>query len=140
MSTDIRWIQKFNNFRSAFENLGEAVELSKERDLSALEDQGLIKGFEMTHELSWLTIKDYYQHQGQVSIQGSRYASRLAFKRGLIEDGQIFMNSIKSRHLSEHTYNEETAQQLKHEIINVYYPEMLKLATHLEELRTQELD
>ena len=60
--------------------------IHSERELSKLEAQGLIKAFELVHELSWLTIKDYYQGQGDVSIQGSKDAFRLAFKRGLIKN------------------------------------------------------
>ena len=139
MTQDIRWIQRFTHFKNALHNLGEAVELCQQRELSKLEEQGLIKGFELVHELSWLTIKDYYQYQGEVYIQGSRDAFRLAFKRGLITEGQIFMNSIKSRQLSVHTYNEATAQKLKNEIINIYYPHCCLLAQSLEALIEHEV-
>ena len=138
MTQDIRWIQRLTNLKNALHHLGEAVELSQQRELSKLETQGLIKGFELVHELSWLTIKDYYQYQGEVAIQGSRDAFRLAFKRGLITDGQIFMNSIKSRQLSVHTYNEATAQALKSEIIQTYYPHCCLLVQTFESLLDNE--
>ena len=52
MSTpDIRWMQRFQNFRQALSRLTEAVELAGLRPLSELEQQGLIQGFEYTHEL-----------------------------------------------------------------------------------------
>ena len=120
------------------EHLQSAVDLAVERELSQLEDQGLIKAFELVHELSWLTIKDYYQNQGDVSIQGSRDAFRLAFNRGLIDNGQVFMNSIKSRQLSVHTYNEETARQLKAEIINIYCEAFQTLRVILTDLKHRE--
>ncbi|OQY36067.1 MAG: hypothetical protein B6229_10735 [Spirochaetaceae bacterium 4572_7] len=99
MNRAIRWIQRFENYKKALMNLTEAAELQAERALSKLEEQGLIKAFELVHELSWLTIKEYYENQGEVSIQGSRDAFRLAFKRGLILNGDVFMKSIKSRQL-----------------------------------------
>ena len=37
---DIRWIQRFNNFNKAFDQLKDAVELSTQRQLSKLEEQG----------------------------------------------------------------------------------------------------
>ena len=49
---DIRWIQRFNNFNKAFARLKNAVQLTEERELSELEEQGLIQGFEYTHELA----------------------------------------------------------------------------------------
>ncbi len=138
MEQDIRWLQRFENYKKAFENLTEAVEIHSERELSKLEEQGLIKAFELVHELSWLTIKDYYQGQGDVSIQGSKDAFRLAFKRGLIKNGDIFMQSIKSRQLSVHTYNEETAEKLHFDILNNYFDEFNKLRMIFEELKTKE--
>ena len=50
---DIRWIQRANNFDKAFSQLKEAIELAQRRPLSKLEAQGLIQGFEYTHELAW---------------------------------------------------------------------------------------
>ena len=43
---DIRWIQRFSNFNKAFAKLEQAVKLAKERELSDLEEQGLIQSFE----------------------------------------------------------------------------------------------
>lgn len=56
---DIRWIQRFNNFKLAFAQLSEAITLFKSRELSLIEKQGLIQSFEFTHELSWKVLKDY---------------------------------------------------------------------------------
>jgi hypothetical protein len=39
MITDIRWIQRYSNFKKALSNFGEAVELANERELSKLEKQ-----------------------------------------------------------------------------------------------------
>ena len=54
---DSRWIQRSNSFDKAFAQLKEAVELARQRQLSKLEAQGLIQGFEYTHELAWNTLK-----------------------------------------------------------------------------------
>jgi hypothetical protein len=61
---DIRWKQRFNNYCKALQTLTEAVELSNIRPLSKLEQQGLIQGFEFTHELSWNVLKDYLDCKG----------------------------------------------------------------------------
>lgn len=135
MNRAIRWIQRFENYKKALMNLTEAAELQAERALSKLEEQGLIKAFELVHELSWLTIKEYYENQGEVSIQGSRDAFRLAFKRGLILNGDVFMKSIKSRQLSVHTYNDATAEKLQFDILHTYFQEFQKLSITLEDLK-----
>ena len=40
---DIRWKQRLHNYSKAFQSLTEAVELSQQRSLTALELQGLIQ-------------------------------------------------------------------------------------------------
>lgn len=51
-----RWIQRANSFRRAFSRLKQGVDLARQRELSDLEAQGLIQGFEYTHELAWNTL------------------------------------------------------------------------------------
>jgi len=53
MTEDIRWKQRFNNYQKALQTLTEAVALAQQRPLTRLEQQGLIQGFEITHELAW---------------------------------------------------------------------------------------
>lgn len=60
MITDIRWIQRYSNFKKALSDLSEAVELANERNLSKLEKQGLIQLFEYTYKPAWMTTKDFY--------------------------------------------------------------------------------
>ncbi len=57
-SDDIRWLQRFDNFQWALLVLERGVRLAQERELSELEQQGLIQGFEFTHELAWNLLKD----------------------------------------------------------------------------------
>ena len=139
MDQQIRWKQRLEQYKLAFKNLKEAVDLEKIRALSKLEEQGLIKAFELVHELSWLMIKDFYKEQGEVSIQGSRDAFRLAFQRGLIQNGDTFMKSIKSRQLSVHTYNESTAEQLHTDILNLYFGEFETLQEKFIELSNSQV-
>ena len=83
--------------------------------------KGNIQGFEITHELAWNVIRDYFIHQGNNSITGSRDATREAFNKGIITDGAGWMEMIKSRNQTSHTYNEETAEEIVDLIRNVYF-------------------
>ncbi len=118
---DIRWRQRFNNFLKAFSLLEKAVEQHKNLGLSELEEQGLIQRFEFTHELAWNVLKDYFDYQGNTSITGSRDATREAFNKGLIADGEGWMEMIKSRNKSSQTYNEDTAKEIVQNITEWYY-------------------
>lgn len=44
-NTDVRWQQRLTNFRKVLLELDEAVELMQQRELSKLEQQGVIQGF-----------------------------------------------------------------------------------------------
>lgn len=135
MENDIRWIQRFANYKKAISQLSRFIEKA---DLNELEDQGLIQCFEYTYELAWNTIKDFYESQGETGIQGSRDAIRLAFKRGLIENGDLWMKMIKSRILTSHTYNEELASEISEAIFNDYYHEFIKLLHKFYDLEETE--
>ena len=135
---DIRWIQRANNFDKAFSQLKEAVELARRRQLSKLEARGLIQGFEYTHELGWNTLKDFLEAQGTQNLYGSRDTARAAFKAGLIENGEIWMDMIQSRNLTTHTYNESTAAQIVQAILDVYFAEFKALQAKFQQLKREE--
>lgn len=118
MANDTRWLQRFSNFKKAFSQLNQFL---AKAPLSSLEEQGLIKYFEYTYELAWNTLKDFYVQQGERNIQGSRDAIKLAFQRGLIADGQGWMDMVASRIQTTHTYNEKTARLVVDDIRTRYY-------------------
>jgi len=119
-NSNIRWHQRLSNYEKALKQLQNAVNLSQERSLSEIEKQGLLKAFEFTHELAWNVMKDYFDYQGNTTIRGSRDAIREAFSVGLISEGEIWMDTIKSRTISVHTYDESTANEIASKIINQY--------------------
>jgi nucleotidyltransferase substrate binding protein (TIGR01987 family) len=136
MSEDIRWKQRFTNYIKALQTLTDAVKLAEERELSTLEEQGVIQSFEFTHELAWNVLKDYLEYQGVMNIVGSRGAVREAFKNGLIEEGETWM-MIKDRNLSSHTYDLERAQEIVERILEEHHPAFLRMAKKFNALYEQ---
>lgn len=127
---DIRWIQRFRNFRSALYRLGKAVEIvteqiNEDEEVDDLLKEGLIQRFEYTHELAWNVMKDYAEYQGYTDIRGSRDAFRKAFDMGLVTD-KSWMDSIIDRNLTSHNYDEDTAEDICENIVDVYYPLFVK--------------
>jgi nucleotidyltransferase substrate binding protein (TIGR01987 family) len=131
---DIRWIQRFNNYTKAVSQLTKFIDKG---ELNELEEQGLIQSFEYTFELAWNTIKDFFEAQGEAGILGSRDAFRLAFKRGLIQKGDVWMDMIRNRALTSHTYNETVAEAIARAIRDDYFPEFVKLQQSLDALRKE---
>lgn len=125
---DIRWIQRFSNYRNALLRLTQAVEIvakdTESIDLEEVDDllkEGLIQRFEYTHELAWKVMKDYAEYQGYTDIRGSRDAIRKAFEMGLISD-KGWMDSIEDRNLTSHNYDDDVAEEIYWAIVDVYHP------------------
>ena len=133
---DIRWRQRFANYRKALLQLQSAVDLNKQRSLSILEKQGVIQAFEFTHELAWNVLRDYLQDQGNQNVKGSKDATREAFKVELIADGEQWMAMIQSRNVSSHTYDERTAEELVGVIFKHYFPLFIALQAEMEKYLT----
>lgn len=129
---DVRWKQRFQNFCSAYAQLERAIELAKQRPLSELEKQGLIHAFEFTHELAWNVLRDYFTHQGTGTlITGSRDATREAFNKGLLADGDVWMEMIKSRNQTSHTYNQKISEEIVQKITTQYFSAFCSFKTKM---------
>jgi nucleotidyltransferase substrate binding protein (TIGR01987 family) len=131
---DIRWIQRLNHFSKALNRLRQFIQKGA---LNKLEEQGLLHAFEYTFELAWNTLKDYFEAQGETEIYGSQDALRLAFKRGVIEDGETWMDMIKSRTLTCHAYNEDVAEKIAVDILKRYFSEFVTLQTKMESFKQE---
>ncbi len=124
--TDIRWKQRFDNFQRALQHLTAAIQLMQQRPLSRLEEQGLIQGFEFTHELAWNVLKDYLEMEGIQGLVGSRSTTREAFKRGLVGDGEAWMDMI------EYGLSPRTVGLLRQILADFPEVEQAKLREHID--------
>jgi nucleotidyltransferase substrate binding protein (TIGR01987 family) len=136
MRQDIRWIQRLQNWNKALAQLSRFMQ---RETLNELEEQGLIQSFEYNHELAWKTQKDYLEEQGYEELYGSKNVARKAFEVGLVSDGEIWLNMIKSRNLSSHTYNQDVTQEIIAAITDDYYVQFCQLNDKLNRLASQEL-
>ena len=134
-ASDVRWLQRLENYGRALATLQRALQTARERPLSELEEQGLIKAFEFTHELSWQLLKDYLMDQGVSGISGSRDAVREAVVRELLPAGSedTWMAMIRSRNLTSHMYNPELAREIAALIVQRYAPALLDLQLLLQQ-------
>ena len=126
---DIRWVQRFSNFRKALNRLKQAVKILSEQmesnqEVDELLKEGLIQRFEYTHELAWKVMKDYAEYQGYTEIRGSRDAFRKAFEMNIISDKR-WMNSIEDRNLTSQYYAGDTIGHIYKVIVNIYFPLLL---------------
>lgn len=128
---DIRWQQRFANFEKALAQLTEFIEKGK---LNKFEEQGLVKCFEYTHELAWNVMKDFLTEDGIKDIYGSKTATRQAFNKGLISNGDVWMDMIVSRNDSVHGYDEKIAEKIAQKIANDYFKEFVEFHNKMKNL------
>ncbi len=114
MEQDIRWKQRFMNYEKALDVLRNFTSVEK---LNIREEQGLIKSFEYTYELGWNVMKDFLIEKGNNEIFGSKDAIRQAFKVGIIDNGEAWMNMVNDRNRTVHTYDHENAKIVVNNIL-----------------------
>ena len=90
---DIRWQQRFSNYRKALAKLSQAVDLlsvqtKRDESVDELLQEGLIQRFEYTHELAWKVMKWCSVHSSLLPLasipifprtNGSRNGGRFLF-------------------------------------------------------------
>ena len=106
---DIRWLQRFSNFKKAYDQLLEFLEID---ELNKFEKQGFIKAFEYTFELAWKSLQDLLKDEGYENVLGPRSVIEQSFQVGYILDGEGWMEMLKSRNEASHTYQEEIAERI----------------------------
>jgi nucleotidyltransferase substrate binding protein (TIGR01987 family) len=118
MKQDTRWKQRYSNFKKALTQLERFME---KEELNEMEEQGLIQAFEYTFELAWKTLQDILEEEsGYSEIRGPRPAIMQAFRDGYISHGEKWMEMLKDRNRTVHSYNEKIAKEIIHSIKNEY--------------------
>lgn len=133
---DIRWEQRFANYKKALAKLGQVAEFGSIDELSELEIEGLIQRFEYTYELAWKTLQDFLRSKGYIDLAGPNSVLTQAFQDGYIIDGEAWKRMKKSRELTSHTYDSDTAEELAEAIFDSYFDLLKQLENRLEQDRS----
>jgi nucleotidyltransferase substrate binding protein (TIGR01987 family) len=134
---DIRWQQRFANFKRAFLLLREAMEQDIDK-LNQLEKEGIIQRFEYTFELAWKVLKDRMEHDGLVIDKISpKTVIKQAYAAKYINDAETWLKMIGDRNLMSHTYDFLKFEAVIKTIASDYLPMLqewyLQLLTEINE-------
>ena len=77
--------------------------------------------------------------QDFAELIGSKNATRLGFKNGLLGNGEVWMDMIQARNLTSHTYQDKVAADIVKDILERFYPALLAMASRFSELETKVL-
>ncbi len=98
----------------AYNKLNEAIrkedELLFKNEHSILRDS-IIQRFEFTFELYWKALKEYFYKNG-IICYSPRECIKEALKAGITNDEDKWLEILKAKNLTSHTYNEEMAEEI----------------------------
>lgn len=110
----------FGRFKEAYSRLKEAINIKEESDIKR---DAVIKRFEFSYELLWKTYKKIARLQ-KLDYFSPKACFQFAFKSGLIEDEELFLEIIDARNKTTHVYSEEEAKKIynfvKEKVINAF--------------------
>lgn len=116
-----RWLYRFKNYKKAFKLLNAAMDLYDERELSSLEEEGVIQRFEYTWELAWKLLADLLDADGvALDTRTPRSVIRAASKAKLITNAASWMDALDARNRMAHTYDEADFEAVVEEIRQTY--------------------
>lgn len=123
-----RFKQRRDDFFNALERLQEAL---KEEESEIIID-GVLHRYEFTFELAWKTMKDYLEYLGVLNKIGSpREVIQSAFKQGLIQNGEMWIEMMLARNNLAHLYEEQTSRNIYKAIKEKYVIEFEELKERL---------
>lgn len=124
-----RFQERLADYKNAVDRLEEAL---KEPESEIVID-GVLHRFEFTFELAWKTIKDALEYLGLVDKTGSpRENIQLAFRHGIIDDGEKWIEIMLSRNSLAHLYDKKASRNIYKKIKEEYIEEFKKLKEELE--------
>ena len=95
-------------FERAVFRLEEVLGLKKDEFMR----DSAIKRFEMTFDLSWKTVKAYLEESKGVPCASPKGCFREAYRQGLLDYDEFWLELMDLRNQALHIYQEELAEQI----------------------------
>jgi nucleotidyltransferase substrate binding protein (TIGR01987 family) len=103
---------KFQSLHEDFTSaLSRFEEVLKEKKTDIVRDSA-IKRFEIAFDLAWKTIKAFLEERHNSACVSPKTCFREAFRVGLIEYDEAWLNLADERNLTAHTYQEALAEKV----------------------------
>ena len=128
---------KIKQLEKVFENLKiiiDAYENEEDRIIKDVLRDSIIQRFEFVTELSWKLMKKYLDENLVLEVYSPRSVIKESYKQDLIENGELWLDILEDRNLTSHTYDENTANRIKDNIVNKYVLEFEKFIIRIKEV------
>lgn len=126
-------MKKYENFKAALKNLKDIYEYQE--PYGNVEIAGMVGLYEICFEQAWKAIKEVLESQGfSDGATGSpRTILKTAYKAGMIDDENVWLDALVSRNNVAHAYNEAIAKDIINQTKNKYYDMFVQLSKTIEQ-------
>jgi len=119
--------QRLLSLKKALVSLKEARDFYLKEPDKNIHVMALVKSFEFSFELSWKALKYFLEYKEVVQFRFTRDIIKQAFRRAVIEQGDLWINMLEDRNRMSHVYDEKMAEWMAEKISKKYIVEMENL-------------
>ena len=126
-------MKKYENFKSALNNLKDIYVYQEPYD--NVEIAGMVALYEICFEQAWKAMKEILENYGySEGATGSlRTILKTAYKAGMINNEELWLEALVSRNNVAHAYNEAIAKDIIDQTKNKYYNMFMELEQTIEQ-------
>lgn len=126
-------MKKYENFRAALRNLEDIY--SYQEPYGNVVITGMVGLYEICFEQAWKAMKEILENHGyDESTTGSpRTILKTAYKAGMIDNEELWLDALVSRNNVAHAYNEAIAMDIINQTKSKYYDMFIKLSQTMEQ-------
>ena len=116
--------QRLLSLEKSLESLNESHDYYIKEPERNIHIMALIKSFELSFELSWLVLKYFIQYKEINNFKYARDIIKYAFNKGIIQDGDLWINMLEIRNKLSHVYDAQMVQKFVKIISKKYIKEI----------------
>lgn len=126
-------MKKYDNFKAALINLKDIY--SYQEPYGNVELAGMVGLYEICFEQSWKAMKEILENSGysEGATGSPRTILKTAYKAGMINDEEMWLDALISRNNVAHAYNKSIAMDIIHQTKDRYYDMFVRLQNTIDQ-------
>ena len=126
-------MKKYENFKAALSNLKDIFDYQE--PYKNVEMTGMVGLYEICFEQSWKAMKELLENAGysEGATGSPRGIIKAAYKAGMINDEELWLDALIARNNVAHAYNRAIATDIIEQTKSKFYGMFVSLAEIMEE-------
>ena len=126
-------MKKYENFKSALNNLKDIY--AYQEPYGNVEIAGMVALYEICFEQAWKAMKEILENYGysEGATGSPRTILKTAYKAGMINNEELWLEALVSRNNVAHAYNEAIAKDIIDQTKNKYYDMFMEVEQTIEQ-------